>query len=126
MLHIFPDRSQFSNTYKINFHLRSTTRNTNISIHIFLNNLVIRGPPDQAIPSVTPAKELQRDVVYLGWPVAPSYLSPNAGAGVGGLRGLSQWVKLYTGTQINFGDLTPYLTYSMASAQQAWPRSNPE
>jgi hypothetical protein len=28
------------------------------------------------------------------------------------LRGLSQWVQLYTGgTQINFGDLTPYLTY---------------
>ncbi len=27
------------------------------------------------------------------------------------LRGLSQWVQLYTGAQINFGDLTPYLTY---------------
>ncbi len=51
---------------------------------------------------------LQRDVVYLGWPIAPSYMSPNAGRG-GELRGLSQWVRLYTGAKINFGDLTPYL-----------------
>ncbi len=29
----------------------------------------------------------------------------------GVLRGLSQWVQLYTGAQINFGDLTPYLTF---------------
>jgi hypothetical protein len=55
---------------------------------------------------------LQSDVVCLGWPIAPSYMSPNAGRG-GELRGLSQWVKLYTGAQINFGDLTPYLTYGM-------------
>jgi hypothetical protein len=48
---------------------------------------------------------LQRDVVYLGWPIGPSYLSPNAGGGGGEFRGLSQWVQLYT------GDLTPYLTY---------------
>ncbi len=33
----------------------------------------------------------------------------------GELWGLSQWVQLYTGAQINFGDLTPYLTYE-------WPR----
>ncbi len=31
---------------------------------------------------------LPRDVVYLGWPIAPSYLSPNAG-GQGELRGYS-------------------------------------
>ncbi len=55
---------------------------------------------------------LQRDVVYLGWPIAPSYMSPNAGGGGGELRGLSQLVQLYTGAQINFGDLTPYLTYA--------------
>ncbi len=30
---------------------------------------------------------LQRNVIYLGWPIAPSYMSPNAGAGE--LRGLS-------------------------------------
>ncbi len=38
-------------------------------------------------------------------------MSPNAGGG-GELRDLSQWVQLYTGAQINFGDLTPYLTYA--------------
>jgi hypothetical protein len=31
------------------------------------------------------------------------------GRGRVGLRGLSQWVQLYTGAQINVGDLTPYL-----------------
>ncbi len=56
------------------------------------------------------SRGLQRDVVYLGWPKAPSHMSPNAGAG-GELRGLSQWVQLYIGAQINFGDLTPYLTF---------------
>ncbi len=40
-------------------------------------------------------------------------MSPNAGIGGGGeLRGLSQWVQLYTGAHINFGDLTLYLTYA--------------
>ncbi len=39
-------------------------------------------------------RESQTDVVYLGWPIAPSYMSPNAGGG--GLRGLSQWVQLCT------------------------------
>jgi hypothetical protein len=38
-------------------------------------------------------------------------MSPNAGGGWH-LRGLSQLVQLNTGVQINFGDLTPYLTYS--------------
>ncbi len=38
-------------------------------------------------------RESQRDVVYLGWPIAPSYMSPNAGGGGGELRGLSQWVQ---------------------------------
>ncbi len=32
--------------------------------------------------------------------------------GGGGLWGLSQSVQLYTGAQINFGDLSPYLTYA--------------
>jgi hypothetical protein len=36
----------------------------------------------------------QWDVVYLGWPTAPSYIRPNAGDG--GLRGFSQWVQLCT------------------------------
>jgi len=37
-------------------------------------------------------------------------MSPNAGGGVE-FRGLGQWVQLYKGAQINFRDLTPYLTY---------------
>ncbi len=44
-------------------------------------------------------------------------VSPNAG-GDGGLRGLSQWVQLYTsrtGAQINFVDLPPYLTYDSST-----------
>ncbi len=52
-----------------------------------------------------PNGRLQRDVVYLGWPIATSYMIPNAGVRGGELRGLSQWVQLCTGTQINFGDL---------------------
>ncbi len=42
---------------------------------------------------------------------------PNAKWG-GELRGFSQWVQLYTGAQINFGDLTPYLTYGHNGAPQ--------
>ncbi len=34
--------------------------------------------------------ELQRDVVYIGCPIALSYMSPKAGEGGGELRGLSQ------------------------------------
>jgi hypothetical protein len=30
---------------------------------------------------ITIPKGSQRDVVYLGWPIAPSYMSPNAGGG---------------------------------------------
>ncbi len=37
----------------------------------------------------------QRDVVYLGWPIAPSYRSPKA-RWWAGLRALSQWVQLCT------------------------------
>ncbi len=36
----------------------------------------------------------QRDVVHLGWPIVPLYMSPNAGGK--GLLGLSQWVQLCT------------------------------
>jgi hypothetical protein len=38
---------------------------------------------------------LQGDVVNdLSWPIAPSYMSPNAGGGEEGLRGLRQWEQL--------------------------------
>jgi hypothetical protein len=49
----------------------------------------------------------QGDVIYLGWPKAPSYLSLNAGVEVRGTHG----------AQINFGDLT--LTRSN-KAQNIW------
>jgi hypothetical protein len=52
---------------------------------------------------------LQRDVVSLGWPIAPSHLSPNAG----GVARHQQMSTADTGAQINFGDLTPYLTYGV-------------
>ncbi len=49
----------------------------------------------------------QRDVVYLGWQIVPSYISLNAGGGR--LRSLSQWVQRYTWSPntVNFRDPTP-------------------
>jgi hypothetical protein len=46
-------------------------------------------------------------------------MSPNAGegGGVAGSQPIS--VQLYTGSQINFGDLTPYLSYGSCG----WLRS---
>ncbi len=71
-------------------------------------------------PSV-PARSSKRDVVYLGWLIAPSYMSPNEGGG-GESRGLSLWVQLYIGAQINFRDLTPYSTYGpIKGARGEWP-----
>ncbi len=37
----------------------------------------------------------ETSVVYLGWPIVPSYISLNAGEG-GGVAGLSQWTQLYS------------------------------
>ncbi len=47
-----------------------------------------------------------RDVVYLCWPLVPSYMSPNKGGG-GGSQPMTTAVHMEA--QINFGDLTPYL-----------------
>jgi hypothetical protein len=46
----------------------------------------------------------QRDVVCLGGPIAPSYMSPNARVRMGG--GLSYEYSCAHGAQINFRDLT--------------------
>jgi hypothetical protein len=52
-------------------------------------------------------RESQRDVVYLVTNSSlPSYMSLNVGGG--GVAGLSSCAQ---GAEINFGDLTPYLTY---------------
>ncbi len=66
------------------------------------------------IPCITfLARGLQRDVVYLGWPVAPSYMSPNAGGDRS--RPMSTAVHItWHVAQINFGDLPPYLTYAFS------------
>ncbi len=48
------------------------------------------------------------DVVYLCWPIASSYTSPNAGGC--GVSTNKYRTQLYTGAQINFGDPPPYLT----------------
>ncbi len=39
---------------------------------------------------------------------------------VAALRGLIQWVQLYTEAQINFRDLTPYLTYDFMAHGQIY------
>jgi hypothetical protein len=52
----------------------------------------------------------QRDVVYLGWPKAPSYMVPNAeGGGVAGTQPRSTAVHMEP--KKTFGNLTPQLTY---------------
>ncbi len=58
----------------------------------------------------------QRDVVYLGWPIAFSYTvwAQKRGWGWGiGVEG-SQPIRCAHGAQINFEDLNPYLTYGRA------------
>jgi hypothetical protein len=64
----------------------------------------------------------QRDVVYLCWPVQYSALVWAQMGGGGGLRGLSQRVlHCAHGALINFGDLTPYLTYdSLFHIEMSW------
>ncbi len=54
----------------------------------------------------------QRDVVYLGWPIAPSYNEPKCGGG--GAKGIAGSQPMSTAVPralINFGDLTQFLTY---------------
>ncbi len=87
--------------------------NEKLTLMTLSSEFCSKHPPTQSantLKSWVSTRELQRDVVYLGWPIAPSYMSPNAGGAVE-LRGLSQWVQLCTGAQINFGDLTSYLTF---------------
>ncbi len=78
---------------------------------VITQNLVLHSPSKKIISP----RGLQRDVVYLCGPIAPLYMSPNAGGRGGGTCGIS--VNDYScthGAQINFGDLTLYLTYDFA------------
>jgi hypothetical protein len=52
----------------------------------------------------------QRDVVLLGWPIAPSYMEPKCGGGEGWVVSSNEYSCAH-GAQINFGDLVRYLTY---------------
>ncbi len=56
----------------------------------------------------------KREFVYLGWPIAPSYMSPNAGGGGGGCGVSANEYSCPHGAQINFGDLTSPLVYTFA------------
>ncbi len=57
--------------------------------------LRIRIPIRFRIQNTGSSRGLQRDVVYICWPIAPLIYEAQCG-GKGGLRGLSQWVQLCT------------------------------
>ncbi len=65
---------------------------------------------------------LQGDVVYLEGPIAPSYTSPNEGGWAGGDYGVAAKSKAVHikrhGAKINFGDLTPCLTYDCSQREE--------
>jgi hypothetical protein len=68
-------------------------------------------PPPSPYPSVMKLNQgSQRYVVYLGWPIAPSYMSSNAGGGDCGSQPMSTAVHNALGAKINFRDLPTYLT----------------
>jgi hypothetical protein len=63
--------------------------------------------------SLAETRGLQGDVVYLSWPIAPLLYEPYCGGGgvVSGSQPMRTAVHItWHGAQINFGELTPYLT----------------
>ncbi len=54
----------------------------------------------------------QRYVVYIGWPIACSYMTQMRGKGGGSCGVSANEYSCTHGAQIKFGDLTPYLTYA--------------
>jgi hypothetical protein len=54
----------------------------------------------------------------------PSYISPNAGGGGCGVSQLEQLCTVRHGAQMNFGDLTPYLTYRRQSISTGYRPSH--
>jgi hypothetical protein len=56
-------------------------------------------------------RSAQRDVVYFGRPIAPSYMSPNAGGG--GVAESQPMSTVVPRSPNKLGDLTPYLTYGV-------------
>ncbi len=61
----------------------------------------------------------QRDVVYLGWLRAPSYVSPNAGGWGGGVARSQPMTTAVHMEPNKPWDLTPYLTYSGHSSRRS-------
>ncbi len=61
----------------------------------------------------TKGDDLQGDLVYLSWPIAPHVSEPKCGGGgIFEVQPMRTAVHItWLGAQINFGDLTPYLTY---------------
>jgi hypothetical protein len=57
-------------------------------------------------PGAPPGHDCTKKFLKVAW---FGVFEPKCGKGE--LRGLSQLVQLYTGAQINYGDLTLYLTY---------------
>ncbi len=78
-----------------------------------LGNQLVGTPQTRFITHTryTKPRGVQRDVIHLGWPIAPAYLGPNAE----GEWGLSQWVQLCTGSQNKLwrSISIQYLTYAM-------------
>jgi hypothetical protein len=65
----------------------------------------------------TACSGLQKDVVYVSWLTNSALVyEPKCGGG-GGLRGLSYEYSWANRAPKNFGDLTPYLTYSMTACK---------
>jgi hypothetical protein len=75
--------------------------------HLFYTSDLCR----QFVGEIFLSRGLQGDVVYLGWPIAPSFIESKCG-GIAGSQPMSTAVHITLhGAKINFGYLTPYLTY---------------
>jgi hypothetical protein len=72
---------------------------------------------EQLSPPFRSPTGLQRDVVFLCWPIAPTPIESQSGGMGGGVVGpqpMSTVLPItWHGAQINFGDLPPCLTYEV-------------
>jgi hypothetical protein len=72
----------------------TTNINTLLLIILFRIHTILQSRIEQNPVLFTTIRGSQRDVVYLGWPIAPSNMSPNAGKGVAGFRPMSTAVHM--------------------------------
>ncbi len=83
---------------------------SSLQLSIFAQTVGMASPfklPSQCKYCSLVSRGLQRDVIYLCWPIAPSYTSPNA-RGKGGCC----WSQPMSTAVQSCGDLPPYLTYA--------------